>query len=178
MTYQQLNLNYINAMASHTPNWADPCGIACNPCDSCPTLGTCGGPCNTGAFSFCNGSFWMNPSTTIIDAAAVPPPPPEPCAEPCAVTCCKKKKCCRKNKCGKKKCCVKEKCCTYPSLQGNGINIDYFGGCAPICIDPCPPPCIPLVPLIPLDPCLNPWVKNLSWLQRTYAGRYEVLHRV
>ena len=182
MTYQALNVNYIQAMASHTPNWAGPCGLACNPCDGCPVLGSCAGPCapcNTGAFSFCNGSVWMNPCTTIVDSSTVPPPPPEPCIEPCSVTCCKKKKCCRKNKCGKKKCYTKEKCCTFPGPGINPIQINYGGPCCtPLCIDPCPPPCIPLVPLVQLDPCLNPWVKNLPWLQRTYAGRYEILPRM
>lgn len=175
MTYQQLNLNYIQAFASYTPNWAGACGLGCNPCDGCPTLGTCAGPCspcNTGAFRACNGAIWMNPSTPIVDASAIPVPPPEPCP----IKCCKKKRSCKKDKCGKKRCCDEKTCCTPPICP---IKIDYCGPCGtPLCIEPCPPPCIPLVPMVQLDPCLNPWVKNLPWLQRTYAGRYDILPRV
>lgn len=139
MTYQQLIHNYIESTESYTPNWADPCGIACNPCNPTPPWGTCGTCPYTGAFTACNGDIYMNPCSPIIDASA--PPPPPPCPPP---------------KCRKKKC---------------KVAIGCVDPCAQVCINPClmPPPCIPYVKL---DPCLNPWIKNIPWLQRTWGGRY------
>jgi hypothetical protein len=171
MTYQQLTLNYTEAYAAYTPNWANPCGLPFNPCNPFPPAGTCGGICDTGAFTACNGGIWMNPCSSIVDAAAIPLPPPS-----CPVTCCTKKSCGKS--CGKSKKCNDD--CSVSPQCSTPIPINYCdNSCAtPICITPCPQPVIPLVPLVQLDPCLNPWAKNLPWLQRTYAGRYDIIPRV
>lgn len=75
---------------------------------------------------------------------------------------------CGKRNCKKKKAACCDKCANKSGPCCSGLNIDL---CPTSCqyIEYGPPP----LPPIPSDPCYAPWVKNLTWLRRTYAGRYD-----
>lgn len=146
-------------------SFGNPCGVGPfvpDPCGSGNCLPT-GGP----GMGF--GAVWGS----CVPACGVPCASPctSPCASPCGKSkcgkkCCKKK-CCKKN--CKKNC--KKGCCK--------MNVSYDGCGDGVCIDVCPPVSVPLVcpppPLIePINPCFEPWVKNLPWLVRTNAGKYDL----
>lgn len=178
MTYNSLNQNYIFSKISGTPNWADPCE-SCSPwapggrygplpCGVCGPCGKCS-PCNPAACWA--GSNSLNKPTCFPCDGPYDPyhqRPGIPLGSPKG-DCCDS---CRgdgwnhnrnRSGCG---CKSKDNCRGTIDLCVPSAN--SCDGYEKICIkkDPCYKP-LYLPPYI--DPCENPWVKNLPFIIRTFG---------